>query len=188
MGSLHTCGARCGTNEGPCVALEAAETTMRVKSLIDHPPVTVGPDATVLAVTTMMREDDIGAVLVLDRNRLVGIVTDRDIATKLTPFGAPALAQPIARFMTLDPLTCSPDQDVRDATVLMADFQVRRLPVLDASGRVVGLLTLDMIAEDFCEHLAGETLGEIVEQRSRKPLRVKPEDLRAGFPVPKFRQ
>lgn len=144
---------------------------MRVKSLIDHPPIKVDPETTVLAVSAMMRQDDTGAVLVFDDQRLVGIVTDRDIATKLTPFGAPALAQPIARFMTLDPLTCRDDQDVLDAALLMADYQVRRLPVLDHSGQVVGMLTLDMIAENFCEHVAGETLGEIVEQRARKPLR-----------------
>jgi CBS domain-containing protein len=67
--------------------------------------------------------------------------------------------------MTVDVATCRPDQTVASAAYKMADLQIRRLPVLDADGLLVGMLSLGDIANDASEEIAGQTLGEIVEAR-----------------------
>ena len=142
---------------------------MLVKSILTRPPTIADSDATILAVSEMMREDDTGAVIIFDEGHLVGVVTDRDIATQLSNSDMHGLTRPISQIMTPDPLTCFDDQDVVDAAAIMADHQVRRLPVIDHANHIVGLLTVDIIAENYSEQVAGETLGEIVELRSRKP-------------------
>jgi CBS domain-containing protein len=144
---------------------------MLVKNILTHSPATAAPDATVLSVSEMMREDDTGAVIILDEGRVVGIVTDRDITTQLPTCDKLTLARPVSEIMTLNPLTCFDDQNVVDAAVIMADHQVRRLPVMNRGNQLVGMLTVDLIAENYSEKVAGETLGEIVESRLRKPRR-----------------
>jgi CBS domain-containing protein len=121
-----------------------------------------------MKVAGLMCEHDTGSVLILDHDMLVGIITDRDIVKGLVSAGYPGCDWPVSRFMTPRPLTCFDDQPVEEALAIMADNQVRRLPVLNHESHLVGMLSVDMIAEHFSEHLAGQILGEIVERRSRR--------------------
>jgi CBS-domain-containing membrane protein len=88
------------------------------------------------------------------------------------------LNQRVSQIMTRDPLTYFFDQNAVDAAMIMADHQVRCLPVIDGAQRLVGLLTADLIAENYSEHLAGETIGEIGESRAIRP--VRPRNAFAG--------
>lgn len=142
---------------------------MQAGDLVKQPATTVSPNANILLVSKLMREDRTGAILVVEENQLVGIVTDRDVVTRLDVSDAHTLLHPVSQIMTRNPLTCPEDATVIQAAVIMADNQVRRLPVIDVSGKIIGLLTLDNIAEDYSENLAGETLGEIVEYRRKRP-------------------
>lgn len=138
---------------------------MLVKSLLNRFPSTTGLNASVIEVSRLMHEDGAGAVIVVSSGRLVGIVTDRDVAIALSGHGGCVLTRSVSQVMTPDPFTCFEDQDLAEAAAIMADNQVRRLPATDHDNHLVGLLSLDSIAKDYSEHIAGEILGEIVEQR-----------------------
>ena len=133
-------------------------------SRIMRTPVTViGPDTSVRAAASLMREFGIGALPVCENMRPIGIVTDRDIVTRWV--SKIAVDSPVAEIMTKAIVTCQSDQTVECAAHSMANAQVRRLVVIDRARKVVGIITLGDIANDADETLAGETLGEIVETR-----------------------
>ncbi|MGB3278683.1 MAG: CBS domain-containing protein [Pseudorhodobacter sp.] len=142
---------------------------MRVKSILNKWPPAAAHDASVIAVSRMMFAKNSGAVLIMAGGGLVGIVTDRDIVVRLLSSGLNAMDRKIEQIMTPDPFVCFDDQKIEDAAIIMADNQVRHLPVMDSNHALAGLLTLDLIAEHYSEQLAGETLGECVERRKARP-------------------
>lgn len=136
---------------------------MFVKSIMRRPVTTVGPAASVRAVAALMKECGIGVVVICEAEKVVGIVTDRDIVTRYLPNAVSD--GPIAAIMTRDVATCRPEQTVREAAHRMGDLQIRRLVVVDDAGAVAGIMSLGDIANDADEELAGQTLGEVVETR-----------------------
>lgn len=136
---------------------------MFVKSIMRRPVTTVGPAASVRAVAALMKECGIGVVVICEAEKVVGIVTDRDIVTRYLPNAVSD--GPIAAIMTRDVATCRPEQTVREAAHRMGDLQIRRLVVVDDAGVVAGIMSLGDIANDADEELAGQTLGEVVETR-----------------------
>ncbi|MER3356643.1 MAG: CBS domain-containing protein [Hoeflea sp. D1-CHI-28] len=134
-----------------------------------QPAVTVCASASLVATAKLMRERDVGFVAVIESGALVGVVTDRDIVLRSVSLNGRANDVLVADVMSRHVLTCLESQTVENAAASMGDNQVRRLPVLDETGNLVGVLSLDAIAEDYSESLAGETLGEIVEERSPPP-------------------
>lgn len=136
---------------------------MLVKSLMRCPVTTVGPATSVRAVAALMKECDIGAVVVCEAGQAIGIVTDRDIVTRCFP--NVSCDEIVAAVMTRGVVTCGADQSVREAAHRMGDLQIRRLVVINAAGAVDGIISLGDIARDADEELAGQTLGEVVETR-----------------------
>ncbi len=107
---------------------------------------TIGPEETVQAAARKMRELGIGALPVCERDRLVGILTDRDIAVRSAAEGRdPALAT-VRSAMTPQVIWCSEDDDVQAAAKLMERKAVRRLMVLGSGKRLVGMLSVDDLA------------------------------------------
>jgi CBS domain-containing protein len=127
--------------------------------------VVAGPAEHVRIAAERMRDHGLGALPVVDGGRLVGIITDRDIAIRYVARVEPQTGWAVARYMTSPVLCCHETQTVEEAAAIMADHQIWHLPVLDDVGGLVGLLSLGDIAEHYSEHLAGEVLGEIVEAR-----------------------
>ena len=127
-------------------------------------------DDTVTKVAELMKSRDVGSVPVVDSlasRRLVGIVTDRDIVTKVVA-GGRTVAQATARdAMTLDPASCTEEDDISQAMSLMATRQVRRMPVVDAAGRVTGIIAQADVATRMQSDL--ET-GRMVESISEPSL------------------
>lgn len=111
----------------------------------------------------LMRRHGVGALAVVGDGRLIGVVTDRDIVTRVV--AERASSGTVGAAMSPDPVTCRADQEILAAAEAMGDMQVRRLPVLDADGRLVGMISLGDIAENVSEELAGQALGEIAETR-----------------------
>ena len=138
---------------------------MEVRQIMTRPVITVPPDAPVALVASSMRDHGIGALPVLDAGRLAGIITDRDLALALLPRVASAFAAEARDMMTTKVLVCYAESDVEEAAAIMGEHQVRRLPVLERSGKLVGILSVGDIAREVSEWLAGEALGEIVEDR-----------------------
>ncbi|MCX7568231.1 CBS domain-containing protein [Sulfitobacter sp. F26169L] len=127
-------------------------------------PVTViSPETPVRAAAALMAELGLGALPVCESDKLVGILTDRDIVVRWA--SRISDDSPVAPIMSRNVVTCQIGQLVEHAAYLMSDMQIRRLVVLDEAELVVGIITVGDIANDACETLAGQTLGEIVELR-----------------------
>ncbi len=110
-----------------------------------------------------MDELDVGVIPVCDQERLVGMVTDRDITVRGVAQGRPADSTPVSEVMSEDVLCCFEDQSIEEATEQMRAAQVRRLPVLDKDKHLVGMLALGDVATKAGSDEAGEALTEISE-------------------------
>lgn len=117
--------------------------------------VSVKPDATVQFVTELMREKNIGCVVVTDNHKPVGIVTDRDIALRGAPLrGDPEEAALVGSIMSSDILTVRKDAGIFDTIQEMKSAGVRRMPIVDSAGRLVGLLTVDDLIRLLAREMA----------------------------------
>ncbi|HUQ52523.1 MAG TPA: CBS domain-containing protein [Gammaproteobacteria bacterium] len=101
----------------------------------------VRPDDTVLAALGVMAEHDIGAVLVLDGDELVGILSERDYARKVVLVGRTSKDSPVRAIMTADVVCVPPERSIEDCMALMTQHRMRHLPVLD-NGQVIGLVSI----------------------------------------------
>lgn len=110
-----------------------------------------------------MDELDVGVIPVCEKERLIGMVTDRDITVRGVAQGCPADSTPISDVMSEDVLCCFEDQSIEEATEQMRAAQVRRLPVLDKNKRLVGMLALGDVAAKAGSEQAGDALSEISE-------------------------
>ncbi len=109
---------------------------------------TVRPDSTVKEAAVKMEVLDIGPLPVCDGERLVGIVTDRDITTRAVASGKDPNTTPVRSVMTTELVYCYEDQDVDEVSRLMKERQIRRIPVLDRDDKLVGILALGDLAVD----------------------------------------
>lgn len=134
---------------------------MQIKDIMTHNPEVVRPDVLLQEVAEKMGTLEIGAVPVCDGDRLIGLLTDRDITVRATAAGCdPAMTQ-VCDVMSTNLVYCFEDQDIGEAAKLMEAQQVRRLPVLDRHHRLVGIVSLDDVAVGGDTKLAGETLKEV---------------------------
>ena len=122
---------------------------------------TATKDMSLRDVAVMMREGDMGSIPVVEDGKLVGIVTDRDIVVRsIADGGGPET--PVAEAMTTEIFSVSPDDFVFEAIRLMGDKQVRRVPVVDDSGALAGIIAMaDVALEMEDEREIAETLEEI---------------------------
>ena len=114
----------------------------------------VRPDESLQRAAQVMDELNVGALPVCDTSGLVGMITDRDITVRATAAGLPADATHVGDVMTDKARWCSTEQTVQEAMQQMADVQIRRLPVLDAAHRVVGIVSLGDLATRHSGHVA----------------------------------
>lgn len=108
---------------------------------------------------------DVGSLPVCgDEDKLVGMITDRDITIRATAGACDAKATLVQDVMTPGIVYCFEDQDVEDATKLMEDNQIRRLAVLNREKRLVGIVSLgDLAVKVGNDHLSGEALERVSE-------------------------
>jgi len=138
---------------------------MKVRDIMTPDPATLAPKATLGEAATLMKQHDCGSVPVVDGGRLVGIVTDRDIVVRVIAAGKDPKSVPVSEAMTADPVTVGPELSVDEAQRVMADHQVRRLPVVE-DGRVIGLVVIGQVARRDDAHDVGETLKDVSEKGS----------------------
>lgn len=111
----------------------------------------VGPDASVYDALTVMSEKNIGAVLVLDDGRPVGILSERDYARQVILKGKASRDTPVREIMTSKVVFVSPEQSVDECMALMTDKRIRHLPVLQ-NGELIGMLSIgDVVKEIISE-------------------------------------
>jgi CBS domain-containing protein len=119
---------------------------MLVKKAMTRRAETIGPEETLQAAARRMRELSIGAVPVCERDRLIGILTDRDIAVRSTAEGQDPARATVRSAMTPQVISCSEDDDIEGAAELMERKAVRRVMVLGPGERLVGMLSVDDLA------------------------------------------
>ena len=133
---------------------------MRVSETMTRDIRVARPDQSIREAADTMRETDIGALPVRDGDRLIGVITDRDIAIRAVAEGK-SPDTTVREIMTEKVCYCYDDQDIEEVTRNMADIQVRRLPVLNRDKRLVGILSLGDIAISPDGQEAGEALRGI---------------------------
>ncbi len=125
-----------------------------LKQLIEakQSTVTVGPDDTVFTALALMAQFDIGALLVLERGKLVGIFSERDYARKIILKGKASKDTPVREIMS-ERISCvTLAQTVEECMALMTDRHVRHLPVIGANDEVLGILSIgDLVKETISE-------------------------------------
>ena len=132
-----------------------------VRDAMTGDPRSIGASASVVEAARLMREQHIGSLPVTEEERLVGMITDRDITTRVVAESAAPETTSVEVVYSRDLISVEPDHDLDEALRLMARHQVRRLPVVE-SGRLVGMVAQADIALKENER-AGELVGAISE-------------------------
>ena len=135
---------------------------MRVHDVMTRGVECIAPERTLREAAERMKTLDVGALPVCDNDRLVGIVTDRDITVRAVSSGRDPQQNCVRDVMTPQIFYCFEDQEAEEAAQLMRDKQVRRLPVLNREKRLVGIVSLgDLAVETGDEEMAGHALEGI---------------------------
>jgi CBS domain-containing protein len=131
-----------------------------IRELMTENPRSVSPDQTIQEAATIMRDEDTGVVPIADGGNLVGVVTDRDIAIRAVAEGKSASTR-VTEVASKDLVTIDPDQDLDEALRLMAQHQVRRLPVVEEDGRLVGVVSQADVAREGNDARTGDVVQQI---------------------------
>ncbi|MGH2586999.1 MAG: CBS domain-containing protein [Dehalococcoidia bacterium] len=131
-----------------------------VREMMTGNPESVDAQAMVGDAAKVMREMNVGSVPVVSEGRVAGIVTDRDIAVRVIAENRNPTTVRVADVATANPLTIGPEAAVEEAARLMAQHQVRRLPVVE-DGRLIGMLSLGDVSVEGNREQAGKALKEI---------------------------
>jgi CBS domain-containing protein len=134
-----------------CFAPLREEHAMKVRSSMHKGVEWVPPDTPVRDLANMMRNQDIGAIPVGENDRLVGMVTDRDVAVRAVANGTDVSALTAKDIMTKGIVWCRDADDVSHAANIMQSKQIRRLPVIDKNKRMVGILSLGDLSHSATE-------------------------------------
>jgi CBS domain-containing protein len=140
-----------------------------VRDAMTEDPRSIGASASVVEAAQLMREEHIGSLPVTDDDQLVGMVTDRDITTRVVAESADPKATSVGDVYSRDLISVEADNDLEEALRLMARHQVRRLPVVE-NGRLVGIVAQADIALGEKEKKTGE-LVEAISEPSREERR-----------------
>ena len=132
-----------------------------IKEAMTANPQTVTSDQTVVDAARIMKQEDAGVVPIVDGDRLVGVVTDRDITITVVAEGKDPGSTKVTEIASRDLVTVDPQQQLDEALRLMAQHQVRRLPVVEEDGRLVGILAQADVAQHASDQQTGETVEEI---------------------------
>ncbi|WP_017626740.1 CBS domain-containing protein [Nocardiopsis chromatogenes] len=116
-----------------------------VRDVMSAPPHTAAPDTTLAEIARTMRDEDIGDVLIVEGDRLRGLVTDRDLAVRCVAEGADCSTATVADAFTAPTVSIAPEEHVNNAVRLMREHSIRRLPVVE-QGRPLGVVSLGDLA------------------------------------------
>ncbi|HVR85306.1 MAG TPA: CBS domain-containing protein [Planctomycetota bacterium] len=136
--------------------------SFKIGDLMTRPVEVVPPNMSVRKVAALMKERNIGVYPVCEEKSLLGIVTDRDLALRVLAEGRNPETTRVEEIMSTDVVSCGPEDRIDEVLKMMANRQVRRIPVLSRHGELVGLVTLGKVAETDCE-ASGEVLKEVIQ-------------------------
>jgi len=134
-----------------------------IRDLMTSNPCSIDADKPVAYAAKMMRDEDVGLAPIVEGQKLIGTLTDRDIAIRVVAEGKDPESTTVREVATTRLVTVDPDQDLDEALRLMAQNQVRRLPVVEEDGRLAGVVA----QADVAKHTSDEKTGDLVEQISQ---------------------
>lgn len=135
---------------------------MKLRDVMSREVCNISPDATLQQAAERMRSLDIGCLPVCEGDKLIGIITDRDITVRGTASDIPPSGGHVSDAMTDDLIFCYDDEDVEEAAQLMEQRQIRRLPVLNRNKELVGIVSLgDLAIRQHDLQLSGEVLEQV---------------------------
>jgi CBS domain-containing protein len=132
-----------------------------IRELMSSNPCAIEADKPVAYAAKMMKEENVGLAPVVEGDRLVGTLTDRDIVVRVVAEGKDPQSVTVREIASTDLVTVDPQQDLDEALQLMASKQVRRLPVVEQDGRLVGVLAQADIAREAKEKQTGQLVEDI---------------------------
>jgi CBS domain-containing protein len=136
---------------------------MKVYDIMSSEVQLVAPDDSIQFAAQKMAEADVGFLPVGENDKLVGMVTDRDIALRAVARGKNPASTLVREIMTDKVLYCMEDEDVEEAADAMANLKIRRLPIVDDDKKLVGVLSLGDIAFKHRASIAGATLVHVCD-------------------------
>ena len=134
-----------------------------ISNVMTKNPRTVTADSTVAEAARAMRDEDAGVVPIVEGARVLGVITDRDIAIRVVAEGKDPQGTKVIEIASKELITIDPQQDLDEALRLMAQHQVRRLPVVEEDGNLVGIVA----QADIAKHGDEAKIGEVVEKISQ---------------------
>jgi CBS domain-containing protein len=134
-----------------------------IRDLMSDNPCAIDADKPVSYAAKMMKDEDVGFAPIVEGQRLVGTVTDRDIAIKVVAEDRDPKSTTVREIASTNLVTVDPQQNLDEALRLMASNQVRRLPVVEEDGKLVGVVA----QADVAQHATDQKTGEVVEEISK---------------------
>jgi CBS domain-containing protein len=135
----------------------------KIRDIMTRELETAAPHTTLEEIATMMREEDVGSIPVVEDGKLIGIVTDRDIVVRAIAEGRDPSDTTAKEVLSQNLATATPDMDLERAARLMAERQVRRLPVVEGK-KLLGIVSLgDIAVKEEGSEVSGEALERISE-------------------------
>ena len=134
-----------------------------IQDVMTSNPCAIDANQPVSYAAKMMKDEDVGLAPIVEGDRLVGALTDRDITVRVVAEGRDPQTVKVREVASTDVITVDPQQDLDEALTLMARHQVRRLPVIEEDGRLVGVVA----QADVAEKAKPKKVGELVEEISR---------------------
>lgn len=138
---------------------------MKASEIMSRKPSTTTPDASLQDAARLMKEQDVGLIPVVDGNgssKLVGVITDRDIAIRVVADGRETKGTKVSEAMSGTPRTCGADDSVDSVMELMGKEQLRRVPIIDGDGNLVGIVAqADIVLQAKSDGKSERTIEKI---------------------------
>src|ERR671934_3023484 len=162
-----------------------------IRDFMTSNPCSIDADKSVAYAAKMMRDEDVGLAPIVEGDKLIGMLTDRDIAIRVVAEGKDPEQVKVRDVASKKLVTIDPQQDLNEALRIMAKHQVRRLPVVEEDGRLVGVVAQADIAREGDEQKTGRLVGEISEsggqmssyEEGQFPSQVTPQVVEPVVPV-----
>jgi CBS domain-containing protein len=132
-----------------------------IRNVMTSNPHTIDAEKSVAYAAKMMRDEDVGLAPIVEGDKLIGMLTDRDIAVRVVAQGRNPEQIKVAEVASKQVVTIDPQQDLNEALRIMAKHQVRRLPVVQEDGKLVGVVAQADIAREGDDKQTGALVGEI---------------------------
>ena len=133
----------------------------KISELMTPNPCAIDADKPVSYAARMLKDEDVGLAPIVEGDRLVGTLTDRDIVTRVVAEGWDPQSVTVREVASTDVVTIDPEQDLSEALRLMATTQVRRLPVVEEDGRLVGVVAQADVAREAKDKQTGDLVEDI---------------------------